>query len=263
MHTADHQLLFFPPVQPLVERFGREFFRRVPEQPGVYLMCCGAEGVLYVGKARNLRKRLASYRSASSDRLPRKLRRLLVSVERIHWDICPDEAAAVTRERELLLALRPRFNTIGTYPPFRLHVGWQRAGAGLAFGCGDTTRNWEQCHGPFRRVRPACAALLRLAWRALNPSVSIHELPGRLMRRGPHAVWLFSAERSDLNGRVGELTAHLNDFWRGESLELIEWLLAAGPVGSRFEELWRAQDAEFLREFFARILRRSTATETG
>src|SRR5262245_13563186 len=162
MRTADNQLLFFPSVQPLVQRFGRDFFRGVPEQPGVYLMCGSTEGVLYVGKARNLRKRLASYRSASSDRLPRKLQRLLVRVERIYWDICCDEATAISRERDLLRALRPRFNVVGTYPPPPLQFAWQRTNAGLAFACGDATGNWEQSYGPFRRLRPAYAALLRL-----------------------------------------------------------------------------------------------------
>ena len=53
-----------------MERLGLAFFRQAPEKPGVYLMCDGANTVLYVGKAKNLRKRLASYRVANPDRLP-------------------------------------------------------------------------------------------------------------------------------------------------------------------------------------------------
>jgi len=40
--------------------FGEDFFRALPSGPGVHLMRGATEGVLYVGKARNLRKRLAS-----------------------------------------------------------------------------------------------------------------------------------------------------------------------------------------------------------
>ena len=51
------QLWLLPPPKPLVDRLGHEFFRNLPDRPGVYLMCGPQEGVLYVGKARNLRKR--------------------------------------------------------------------------------------------------------------------------------------------------------------------------------------------------------------
>jgi excinuclease UvrABC nuclease subunit len=61
---AAGQLWLFPPPKPLVERFGEDFFRALPPVPGVYLMCGATEGVLYVGKAKNLRKRLSSYRVA-------------------------------------------------------------------------------------------------------------------------------------------------------------------------------------------------------
>lgn len=52
--------LHFPDPQPLVERFGRDFFRASPECPGVYLMRDAADGALYVGEAKNRHKRLAS-----------------------------------------------------------------------------------------------------------------------------------------------------------------------------------------------------------
>jgi hypothetical protein len=40
------QMLMFPDPRPLVERLGREYFRQVPECPGVYLMRDAAEIVL-------------------------------------------------------------------------------------------------------------------------------------------------------------------------------------------------------------------------
>jgi len=107
------QLWLFPPPAPLIERLGEEFFRALPSTPGVYLMCGAGEGVLYVGKARNLRKRLSSYRVANPERFPRRMIRLLHRVTRIEWDECSTEAAARHREEELICVLMPRFNAAG------------------------------------------------------------------------------------------------------------------------------------------------------
>jgi excinuclease UvrABC nuclease subunit len=74
---AAGQLWLFDPPKPLVERFGDDFFRELPAKPGVYFMCGESEGVLYVGKARDLRKRLSSYRVANPERMPRRIIRLL------------------------------------------------------------------------------------------------------------------------------------------------------------------------------------------
>lgn len=110
---ATGQLWLFDPPKPLVERFGEEFFRTLPANPGVYLFCGDAEGVLYVGKAKNLRKRLSSYRVANPERLPRRIVRLLFRVRRIEWDECPSEELAVHREEQLICTLNPQFNRAG------------------------------------------------------------------------------------------------------------------------------------------------------
>ena len=107
------QLWLFEPPKPLVERFGDEFFAALPAKPGVYFFCGAAEGVLYVGKARNLRKRLGSYRVANPERLSRRIIRLLHQVRRVEWDECPTEEAARNREELLICVLAPKFNAAG------------------------------------------------------------------------------------------------------------------------------------------------------
>ncbi len=110
---ATGQLWLFDPPKPLVERFGEEFFRTLPTGPGVYLFCGETEGVLYVGKAKNLRRRLSNYRVANPERLPRRIVRLLHQVRRIEWDECGTEQAATHREGELICAMNPQFNRAG------------------------------------------------------------------------------------------------------------------------------------------------------
>lgn len=111
------QLWLFPPPQPLVERFGKDYFHQLPEQPGVYLFCGDFEGVLYVGSAKNLRKRLSAYRVANPERFPRRLIRLLNQVRRIEFAVCASEFVARYREEELIGSLLPKFNRAGKVWP--------------------------------------------------------------------------------------------------------------------------------------------------
>ena len=76
-------------------------------------MCGQQEGILYVGKARNLRRRLSSYRVANPERFPRRIIRLLHQVTRIEFDLCVDENSAGWREEALIAVLAPTFNRAG------------------------------------------------------------------------------------------------------------------------------------------------------
>jgi len=73
--------------------------------------------VLYVGKARNLKRRLANYRVANPEKFPRRVIRLLHRVTRIEWDECASESAAQYREELLIAVLQPRFNVAGKIWP--------------------------------------------------------------------------------------------------------------------------------------------------
>jgi excinuclease ABC subunit C len=81
--------------------------REFPLTPGVYLMKDREGKVLYVGKAKNLRRRLGSYRVANPDRMPPRHLRMLQAVARIELEPCSDERTALARESELLRALKP------------------------------------------------------------------------------------------------------------------------------------------------------------
>jgi predicted GIY-YIG superfamily endonuclease len=129
---AAGQLWLFPPPRPLVERLGADFFRELPERPGVYLMCGREEGVLYVGSAKNLRRRLTSYRVANPERLSRRIVRLLHRVTRIEIDECSCDAAARAREELLICVLSPRFNRAGKVWP--MQDSQRHGSAGLRSG---------------------------------------------------------------------------------------------------------------------------------
>jgi excinuclease ABC subunit C len=71
--------------------------------------------VLYVGKAKNVRKRLSSYRNASRRKAHRKLREIVRDASSIEVRLQPTERDARAAENELIRALRPPFNVDGKF----------------------------------------------------------------------------------------------------------------------------------------------------
>src|SRR4051812_14069787 len=66
-----------PYENPLNRRLGKEFFSAIPRTPGVYTMLGPEASILYIGKAKDLRARLMSYRRAHPDVVSRKVIRLV------------------------------------------------------------------------------------------------------------------------------------------------------------------------------------------
>ena len=164
------QTLLFPDPRPLVERLGHDFFRQVTDRPGVYLMHDAAGLLLYVGKAKNLRKRVGSYRVANPDRLGRRHLRLLSQVTRIDIQKCADESAALAKEAELLLALKPKFNRAGVWPATPQLLLWRRTTHSLELAVAEAPVTGWRSFGPFGSgIVYLRAALVRLLWFAMNP----------------------------------------------------------------------------------------------
>jgi excinuclease ABC subunit C len=85
--------------------------REVPHQPGVYLMKDRLGAIIYVGKARDLRKRLGTYFMASGKaRADLKTRALLDSVHDFEIHVVRNEEESLLLEGKLIKDYRPRYN---------------------------------------------------------------------------------------------------------------------------------------------------------
>jgi len=85
--------------------------RDVPHKPGVYLMRDRFHRVIYVGKARNLRKRVSQYFTPSRTmRADLKTRALLDAIWDFEWHIAGSEPEAMLLEGRLIKEYRPRYN---------------------------------------------------------------------------------------------------------------------------------------------------------
>jgi excinuclease ABC subunit C len=87
-----------------------EFVHTLPRKPGVYRMI-GADGeVLYVGKARSLRSRVAAYTQPT--RLATRLIRMVSATRTMEFSVTGSEAEALLLENNLIKRFRPRFNVL-------------------------------------------------------------------------------------------------------------------------------------------------------
>jgi excinuclease ABC subunit C len=85
--------------------------RDVPHKPGVYVMRDRLKRVIYVGKARDLRKRLSHYFTPSRQmRGDPKTRALIESIWEFEWHLVRSEAEAVLYEGRLIKEFRPKYN---------------------------------------------------------------------------------------------------------------------------------------------------------
>jgi excinuclease ABC subunit C len=83
--------------------------RLAPTSPGVYRMLNAANDVLYVGKAKNVRKRLASYARITAVQ-PARIMRMIAATVSVEIISTSTETEALLLEANLIKQLRPRFN---------------------------------------------------------------------------------------------------------------------------------------------------------
>ena len=83
--------------------------RLAPTSPGVYRMLNAASDVLYVGKAKNVRKRLSSYARVNAP-LPARILRMIAATVTVEIISTTTETEALLLEANLIKQLRPRFN---------------------------------------------------------------------------------------------------------------------------------------------------------
>ncbi|MCZ6587701.1 MAG: excinuclease ABC subunit UvrC [Alphaproteobacteria bacterium] len=82
----------------------------LPATPGVYRMLDSAGDVLYVGKARNLKRRVTSYTQLA--RLPIRLQRMVAQTSALEVVTTHTEAEALLLESNLIKRLAPRYNVL-------------------------------------------------------------------------------------------------------------------------------------------------------
>lgn len=107
-------------------QFGQEFYQSLPTSPGIYRFYNEANELIYVGKAKNLRRRLGQYRNAKRRKAHAKMRSVVSEARRLEHEICDSELHALQLENRWIQEQRPKWNVAGAfyflYPMIGLRV---------------------------------------------------------------------------------------------------------------------------------------------
>ncbi len=102
-----------------------EELKKLPSQPGVYLMHNAKDEIIYVGKAVNLKNRVRQYFQSSRNKTA-KIERMVSHIARFEYIVTDSELEALVLECNLIKEHRPRYNTMlkddKTYPYIKVTV---------------------------------------------------------------------------------------------------------------------------------------------
>jgi excinuclease ABC subunit C len=227
-----------------------ETARLLPTEPGVYRFRDDRDRTLYIGRAADLRRRVASYWGRLTDR--RHLRRMVPQIARVEALVCASEHEAAWLERNFLEHRKPRWNRVrgGQELPVYLRLTERSASAELSVAHEGTPDQGGRLYGPYlggRQARLAVAALHRvlpLAYAGDRLTGSERDMArvrgvsqlhrselvsavAAVLERSPDAVASvrdrLAARRDDAAGALlFELAARIQ-----AEIEAVEWVVAA------------------------------------
>jgi excinuclease ABC subunit C len=205
-------------------KFGADLLREVPAGPAVYLFKDEAGAVLYAGKAKDVRRRLACYRNASRRKAHRKMRRLVKVASSLEVRPQRTERDALLLENELIRTLRPPYNVDGAYTFLYPSIGVGTVGHQTMLAFTTATSEYASLplrwYGCFRSRRRALAAFDALV--ALLDRIG-HREPRRALPAAPR----LRGSRWVGHRRVGAIAPGLEQWLAGESAVVLGALAIA------------------------------------
>lgn len=238
------QLALFTLSNALSERFGSEFFRELPESPGVYFFYDADGLLLYVGQSHHLRNRISSYRHVNSERHPKRTTRLIARVKKIEWLVCESAECAIAKESELLLELKPPFNRAGVWQgdPWWLNLDATAANR-LSFALTREEGNIGPLPPAFRY---AFGTLIRSVYRLAYPELPIAAFPHGLF--GPRVPLSMTLTLPDGAAAERDIAAYA----QGMTEDFLMKLETLPMSGSAQEQEYWLEEIESLKRYAAK-----------
>ena len=103
-----------------------EELKKLPQNPGVYIMHDARDAIIYVGKAINLKNRVRSYFRESTN-MTVKIQKMVSQIDHFEYIVTDSELEALVLENNLIKEHRPKYNTMlkddKTYPYIKVTLG--------------------------------------------------------------------------------------------------------------------------------------------
>jgi excinuclease UvrABC nuclease subunit len=184
------QISLFPIENPLRKSYWDVLFQKVPKKPGVYCFLDSMGKVIYVGKAKNLRQRLASYRFSNTMGVANKSLHLVTNAASLKWKVVASELHALIEEDRLIKYYLPEFNVVNTqfehYYFIHLCKTAQPLKWEICLSMSHILPNSSYCLGAFkghRQTRKALGAILRVLFFLSLPKSRPKSIPITLLRK--------------------------------------------------------------------------------
>lgn len=224
----------------------KNFLKHLTPRPGVYQMLDSAGDILYVGKAKNLRKRVSSYFRKSG--LAPKTQALVKRIDNVDVTVTETELEALLLEQNLIKQYRPPFNILlrddKSYP--YIFMSTEHASPRLAFHRGAKRRKGAY-FGPFPSVHA-----VRESMRFLQKTFRVRQCEDSFFKNRSRPCLQYQIKRCNAPcvGLISpedyrEDVRHTRMFLEGENLSLMRELEEAMESCSRalqFEEAARYRD---------------------
>jgi excinuclease ABC subunit C len=228
----------------------------LPDTPGIYQYLDENNTIIYVGKAKNLKRRVYSY--FSKEHLPGKTRVLVSKIRDIRYIVVNSEEDALLLENNLIKKYKPRYNVLlkddKTYPSICI----QNEYFPRIFKTRKIIRNGSTYFGPYSHV-PSMQALLALVKQLYPIRTCKHNLSPENISQGKFSVCLDYHIKRCAGPCVGLQTheeymkniAEIKEILRGNTNEISRMLqqqMAELAAEMKFEEAQAVKERYMLIE---------------
>ena len=236
----------------------RGIVQNLPDSPGIYQYLNKDGVIIYVGKAKNLKRRVYSY--FSKEHAPGKTRVLVSKIADIRYIVVKTEEDALLLENNLIKKYKPRYNVLlkddKTYPSICVTNEYYPR----VFRTRQIVRNGSSYYGPYSHI-PSMNAVLELIKRLYQLRTCHLALTPDNIRAGKFQVCLEYHIKNCKGPCIGaqsheeymESIAQVKEILKGNTREISAALMAqmqALAAEMRFEEAQRVKEKYELIEAY-------------